>query len=156
RLRAGALPGRRAVGVPGGGAAEPQAGGMSAEAVDAAARVPRNVFGPVYPTSDGERMGKILDIRPADRVLEVGGGFYQFPRADVVTDISFSDSGGRNGAQLLFRERCTYVECPAEALPFKDKEFDFVYCSHVLEHTLDPARGCAELQRVARRGYLEV
>jgi len=117
---------------------------------------PRNVFGPVYPTSDGERMEAIFGILDGDRVLEVGGGFYQFPRADVVTDITFSDSGGRNGAQLLFREGCTYVECAAESLPFRDKEFDFVYCSHVLEHTIDPARACAELQRVARRGYLEV
>lgn len=117
---------------------------------------PRNVFGPVYPTADGARMEKVFGIEPGDRVLEVGGGFYQFPRADVVTDITFSDSGGRNGAQLLFREGCTYVECPAEKLPFSDKEFDFVYCSHVLEHTFDPAKACAELQRVAKRGYLEV
>jgi uncharacterized protein YbaR (Trm112 family) len=42
-----------------------------------------------------------------------------------------------------------------ENLPFRDKAFDFVIASHVLEHSLDPERFIAELQRVARAGYIE-
>ncbi|UCE39033.1 MAG: methyltransferase domain-containing protein, partial [Thermoplasmata archaeon] len=42
-----------------------------------------------------------------------------------------------------------------ENLPFKDKEFDFVYCSHVLEHVVNPEKACNELMRVAKRGYIE-
>ncbi|WP_201764289.1 methyltransferase domain-containing protein [Citrifermentans bemidjiense] len=43
-----------------------------------------------------------------------------------------------------------------EHLPFKDKAFDFVIASHVLEHSTDPARFLSELQRVAKAGYIEV
>lgn len=40
-------------------------------------------------------------------------------------------------------------------MPFADKEFDFVYCSHVLEHTHNPEKACKELMRIAKRGYIE-
>lgn len=40
-------------------------------------------------------------------------------------------------------------------MPFENREFDFVFCSHVLEHVEDPARACTELMRVGRRGYVE-
>jgi SAM-dependent methyltransferase len=39
--------------------------------------------------------------------------------------------------------------------PFEDGEFDYVICSHVLEHVPDVAAFCAELFRVGKRGYLE-
>jgi SAM-dependent methyltransferase len=115
-----------------------------------------NLLGPVYPTADSARMVERFGIRPEDRVLDVGGGFYPFRRADVITDVSFSDTSNRNGAQMLFSEGRRYVECPAERLPFRDREFDFVFCSHVLEHTSDPEAACREIQRVGKRGYVEV
>ena len=40
-------------------------------------------------------------------------------------------------------------------LPYCNGAFDFVYCSHVLEHVTDPASACEELMRVGRRGYIE-
>ena len=42
-----------------------------------------------------------------------------------------------------------------EALPFKAKTFEYVYDSHVLEHTEDPEAACKELMRIARAGYIE-
>ena len=47
-----------------------------------------------------------------------------------------------------------YVQCPMEKMPFKDKEFDFARCHHVIEHTQDPDRACSELVRIARAGIL--
>jgi SAM-dependent methyltransferase len=47
------------------------------------------------------------------------------------------------------------VVADAEELPFRDLAFDFVICSHLLEHVRNPARLLKELQRVARRGYIE-
>ena len=38
---------------------------------------------------------------------------------------------------------------------FADGEFDYVICSHVLEHVPDPERFIAEVFRVAPRGYFE-
>ncbi len=40
-------------------------------------------------------------------------------------------------------------------MPFKDKEFDYVICSHVLEHVDDVGAFVNELMRVAGKGYIE-
>jgi len=42
-----------------------------------------------------------------------------------------------------------------ERLPFATKSFDFVICSHVIEHVEHPDRALRELERVGRRGYIE-
>ncbi|MDC1095816.1 methyltransferase domain-containing protein [Pelagibacteraceae bacterium] len=45
---------------------------------------------------------------------------------------------------------------PDEKLPFKDKEFDYVILSHVLEHVNDPFMLRAEIERVGKAGYIEL
>jgi hypothetical protein len=40
-------------------------------------------------------------------------------------------------------------------MPFKDKAFDFVVASHILEHMSDPGKFLKELQRVGKAGYIE-
>lgn len=95
-------------------------------------------------------------IKPGDAVLDIGSGNNPFPLATVLADKTLHDDGyGRAGVPMKFIQGIPVVECSIEQLPFADKEFDFVYCSHVLEHTLDPARACSELMRVAKRGYIE-
>lgn len=37
-------------------------------------------------------------------------------------------------------------------LPFKDNEFDVVFCNHVLEHIIDDAKAMSELYRVMKPG----
>jgi SAM-dependent methyltransferase len=100
-------------------------------------------------------MVESLGIRTADRVLDVGGGSHPFPRADVITDLFFNDPSHRDGQPITLLTGKRHIVCHGEALPFLDKSFDFVYCSHTLEHTADPARACAELIRVGKRGYIE-
>lgn len=41
-------------------------------------------------------------------------------------------------------------------LPFKDKEFDFVIASHVIEHVKDVKTFLSELERVSSKGYIEL
>jgi ubiquinone/menaquinone biosynthesis C-methylase UbiE len=41
-------------------------------------------------------------------------------------------------------------------LPFKDKEFDFVIASHVMEHVEDVDFFITELERISYKGYIEV
>lgn len=43
-----------------------------------------------------------------------------------------------------------------EKLPFKDKQFQFSICSHVLEHMDNPVALLWELQRISSAGYIEV
>ena len=41
-------------------------------------------------------------------------------------------------------------------LPFKDKEFDFCWASHILEHMEDPTEFLKEIVRISKAGYIEV
>lgn len=86
-------------------------------------------------------------------VLEVGSGSKPYPRADVLLD-AYENSRERNWAPLI-ADRPTVLGF-VEQLPFRDKVFDFVIASHVLEHSRDPEQFIAELQRVAKAGYIEV
>lgn len=86
-------------------------------------------------------------------VLEVGSGGKPYPRADVLLD-AYENTRERNWAPLK-ADRPTVLGF-VEQLPFRDKAFDFVIASHVLEHSADPEQFIAELQRVAKAGYIEV
>jgi len=46
------------------------------------------------------------------------------------------------------------VAAAAEALPFRDEQFDFVICTQVLEYFPDPRKAVCEMQRVLRKGGL--
>lgn len=86
-------------------------------------------------------------------VLEVGSGGNPYFRSNILLD-AYEESRERFFAPLV-SDRPTVLGF-VEHLPFRDKAFDFVIASHVLEHSSDPARFLSELQRVAKAGYIEV
>ena len=47
--------------------------------------------------------------------------------------------------------RAADVTADLQELPIDDASFDFVLCTEVLEHVIDPARACAEVRRILRR-----
>jgi len=115
-----------------------------------------NIDAPRYPVWDEEKMCAVLNIGDLDRVLDVGGGHQPFSRADIVADLSFVVAEHRGGNEAVKGEAQQWVEANIEALPFPDQSFDFVYSTHVLEHTVNPERACRELMRVASLGFIEV
>jgi SAM-dependent methyltransferase len=93
---------------------------------------------------------------PVDRdalVLEVGSGGNPYARSNVLLD-AYPETRERHWVPLTIDR--PFVFGFLERLPFRDKAFDFVIASHVLEHSPAPERAVAEMQRVARAGYLEV
>ncbi len=50
----------------------------------------------------------------------------------------------------------TFVKITEKKLPFKDKEFDFIIASHVVEHVEDVSFFLSELTRIGKKGYIEV
>jgi len=55
-----------------------------------------------------------------------------------------------------FYENKKFVLIDSKKLPFKDNEFDFVYASHVIEHVEDLNIFIKELQRISKKGYIEL
>ena len=95
-------------------------------------------------------------LNPGDKVLDMGSGHIPFPKATVLADIALTDDAvGRAGVPFKHVDGKPVYECSVESTPFSDKEFDFVYCSHVLEHVDDPETACRELMRIGKRGYIE-
>jgi len=92
-------------------------------------------------------------VAPEALVLEVGSGENPYARANVLLD-AYEVTRQRHWVPLK-ADRPTVLGF-VERLPFKDKAFDFIIASHVLEHSSDPARFLSELQRVGRGGYIEV
>lgn len=85
-------------------------------------------------------------------VLEVGAGGNPYPRANVMLD-AMEETIERAEKHLIWDRPLVLGLC--EELPFKDKSFDFVIASHVLEHTDIPEKFLSELMRVGRAGYIE-
>ena len=79
------------------------------------------------------------------KVLEIGPGSIPFPRANAYVD--FVDIPGL--------ANFTKIDAATEKLPFADKEFDFIYCRHVLEDSWNPFNLCEEMSRVGKAGFIE-
>lgn len=91
---------------------------------------------------------KFKDGRSSDKVLDVGcgTGFVSqlYPNFDI-TGVDISDG-------MLEKNPYKWVKGPAENLPFKDGQFDFVLCRALLHHLEDPKVGLKEMFRVLRPG----
>ncbi len=95
-------------------------------------------------------------IEKDELVLDIGSGDNPFFRADVVCDRYPVDNSQRAGLMnIQTYPHQKFVVGDAHSLPFMDKSFDFVVCSHLLEHLYDPACAIDEIVRVGRRGYIE-
>src|SRR5208337_2273141 len=102
-----------------------------------------------------EYQSQLIDfgIKKGDKVLDIGSGAYPFPLATHLADLYEGETTHRS--ESLIKDGRPFFNCSVENLPFNDKEFDFVYCSHLLEHVENPAKACNELMRVGKRGYIE-
>ena len=97
-----------------------------------------------------------FEFLPSDKVLDIGSGHLPFPFATHLGEYAIEDdSYGCAGIPFKYVEGKPVIQCNVEKMPFSDKEFDFVYCSHVLEHVDSPELACKELMRVGKKGYIE-
>jgi len=94
-----------------------------------------------------------FNIKGSDKVLDIGSGGFPFPYATHLADF-YPDTTSHRIEPLAVDER-PYIKCNIEKMPFNDREFDFTYCSHVLEHVENPKSACDEIIRISKRGYIE-
>jgi len=98
-----------------------------------------------------------LQIRPGDRVLEVGFGtgltasFY--PDSCTVTGIDSSEAMLREAARHVEARRNIHLrKMDAQNLRFPDRSFDVVYAAYVISVVADPVAALKEMCRVCRVG----
>ena len=84
---------------------------------------------------------------PNWKVLDIGCGFTAHEKANVVCDVQDLSN---------FYKDKNFVKLNDKKLPFRDKEFDFVIASHVIEHVEDVSFFIKELERVSSKGYIEL
>lgn len=104
---------------------------------------------------------RIVSIKPSDKVLEIGPGASPYGRSNVFLELKFENEavsvaqrGGVLDKPKLQGRDIFYYE--GGHFPFKDKEFDYVICSHVIEHVEDVESFISEINRVSGGiGYLE-
>ena len=100
---------------------------------------------------------KILDSIVGESVLDVGcgKGFLAQKIAErkkirvVGIDITIKDA-------LKTCENPHFIHGNIEKLPFEDKSFDTVLCTHTLEHLLNPEKTINEIRRVSKKKIIIV
>lgn len=101
---------------------------------------------------------KIINISYNDKVLEIGPGAKPFHRSNVLLEKVYKNKEeekaqfGERG-ELSTDKKVVFYD--GGHFPFNDKEFDYIICSHVLEHVEDPVFFINEVKRVAHKGYFE-
>mgnify|MGYP001225835318 FL=1 len=88
-----------------------------------------------------------LNLNPDWKILDIGCGYTAHEKATVICDIQDLSS---------FYKNKKFIKLDNKNLPFKDKEFDFVIASHVIEHVEDVEYFISELQRISSKGYIEL
>ena len=97
--------------------------------------------------SSKKYIDNLIEQNPNWNVLDVGCGYTAHKKANVICDIQ--------DLSKFYKDK-KFIKLESKKLPFKDKEFDFVITSHVIEHVEDVDFFIKELQRISSKGYIEL
>ena len=89
----------------------------------------------------------LLNQNPNWKILDIGCGYTAHQNATTICDVQDLSS--------FYKEK-NFIKLNSNTLPFTNNEFDFVICSHVIEHVQDINIFIKELERVASKGYIEL
>ena len=81
------------------------------------------------------------------KILDIGCGYGANEFANTICDVQ--------DLSKFYKDK-NFIKLENKQLPFKDNEFDFVIASHVLEHVEDFKFFISELERVSKKGYIEL
>jgi hypothetical protein len=91
----------------------------------------------------------------AGRIIEIGGGHDPYAGVTHAVD-KFPDKNVQREGPMVLGKGVVFRKGDLESIPFPGMpKFDFLYASHVLEHSLSAVKAVSEINRVAKRGYIE-
>lgn len=125
--------------------------------------IKNNLFQRYWHTRRFSEVGKLIE--PAKNVLDVGCADGTFTK--VISKKTGSENlvgidvlkSSINYAKKIFakNQKMSFKVADAHNLPFKESEFDAVFCLEALEHVIDPLRVLQEIYRVLKSdGYAVV
>ena len=89
----------------------------------------------------------ILEKNTNWNVLDIGCGYTANKYANTICDVQDLSS---------FYKNKNFVKLNDKKLPFENNHFDFVITSHVMEHVQDLSFFISEVERVSKKGYIEL
>ena len=92
-------------------------------------------------------VNNVLSKNPNWKILDIGCGYRPNKYANIIAD-------AKDFSQI--HKDKIFIKIKDKKLPFKDKEFDFVIASHVIEHVEDFEFFLKELERISTKGYIEL
>jgi len=88
-----------------------------------------------------------LEKNPSWKILDIGCGYRAHKKANIIAD--------QQDLSAFYPDK-KFIKINEKKLPFKDKEFDFVIASHVIEHVEDFQFFISEIERISNKGYIEL
>ena len=104
---------------------------------------------PLIKRSSKEHINILLKSNPNWNILDIGCGYGANIFANVICDI-------QDLSTFYKDKKFIKLDPQKKILPFKDKEFDFVIASHVIEHVENVENFIGEIERVSKQGYIEL
>ena len=89
----------------------------------------------------------LLSTKKDWKILDIGCGYSANKYATTICDVQDLSN---------FYKDKNFVILENNDLPFDDNHFDFVISSHVMEHVKDLEHFIKEIQRVSKKGYIEL
>ena len=83
------------------------------------------------------------------KILDIGCNIAAVEFAQTVADV-------QNFSKFYEKKDKKFVLIKDKTLPFSNNQFDFVYASHVIEHVENISLFIQELQRISKKGYIEL
>lgn len=105
----------------------------------------------------GGRWDIPFHLTSTDRILDIGGGDRPYPLSTDVIDKDSPEAEIQRGNNKMYSkaDKKIWNGYAEEILPlFANKEIDFVYSAHTLEHTSNLPFVLSEINRTCKRGFI--
>ena len=90
---------------------------------------------------------KILSENIDWKILDIGCGYTANKYANTICDVQ--------DLSKFYKDK-KFIKLENKKLPFENNQFDFVIASHVMEHLKDVKFFISELERLSKKGYIEL